>query len=221
MSSRENPAGKTAPAADTIGNTDGTIRVEHDRKRLLLAATMSGVATLALPGVLIANSLRLPHPPPAWTLVPVCVAVLVAALGFVRSIIRLQDGDPALVISPRGLKFRPYLFGEIVRIPWDAIRGFKSRSYKQQRVIVVQVDDVDRYAPRVGFLGFLRSMGRRKLAANQISFSTPMARSAWKDVEATLQRYLARYGPPRATKDAANQGGPNAGAPGRSAKFLH
>jgi hypothetical protein len=133
------------------GAADGTIRIEHDRRRLALAAAASGLAMLLVPCMFIVSSLHPGRAAPTWTLAPLGVALLVAALGFVRSIIRLQDGDPALVVSPRGLNFRPYLFGEIARIPWRAISGFKSRSYKHQRFIVLQVDDIDRYAPRVGF----------------------------------------------------------------------
>lgn len=203
MTSLDNSVGKAAVDADPPRNTDGTIRIEHDRKRLALAALASGVATLALSGMLIAGMWHPARAAPAWSFAPLCLAILVAALGFVRSIIRLQDGDPALVISPHGLNFRPYLFGEIARIPWNAIRGFKTRRYKQQRFIVVQIDDIDRYAPRAGFPGFLRRLGKRRLAADEISFSTPMARSAWKDVETALQRYLARYGRPPATHGGA------------------
>jgi len=35
---------------------------------------------------------------------------------------------------------------------------------------------------------------RLRSAANEISFSTPMAKQAWKDLEILLQKYLAHYG---------------------------
>ena len=149
---------------------------------------------------------------------PLGAAILVAALGFVRSIIRLQDGDPALVMSPRGLDFRPSLFGEIVRIPWTAIRGFESRSYKQQRFIILQVDGLDRYAPRVGFAGFLRRTGRQRLGADRISFSTPMAKPAWSDLEAVLRRYLAQHGQAGKTNDNANPSGTRASVAGPTSR---
>ncbi|HSE11697.1 MAG TPA: STM3941 family protein [Rudaea sp.] len=221
MTSLDNPLAEAAADAGPAGDTDRTIRIEHDRRRLALAALASGVATLALPGVLIAGMWHPARAAPAWSFAPLGLAILLAALGFVRSIIRLQDGDPALVISPRGLNFRPYLFREIVRIPWNAVRGFKSRRYKQQRFIAVQVDDIDRYAPRAGFPGFLRRLGERRLAADEIGFSTPMARSAWTDIETTLQRYLARYGRPPATDGDANHGAPRDGIAGRGARSLH
>ena len=197
---RKTPSAAAAPARPA----DGTIRIEHDRKRLALAALASGAAALVLPCLYIVGNLHPARAAPAWTLAPLGIAVLVAALGFVRSIIRMQDGDPALVISPRGLDFRPHLLGEIVRIPWNAIRGFKSRRFKQQRFIVLQVEDLDRYAPRVGLFGFLR--GRRRLGADEISFSTPMAKSAWNDLEATLQRYLAQHGHPPAMNVSVSNG---------------
>ena len=201
---------KTPAEIAPARSTEGTIRIEHDRKRLALAALASGLAALVVPGVFIVGH---PHPvrmAPEWTLAPLCVAVLIAAAGFVRSLIRLQDGDPALVVSPRGLDFRPYLLGEIVRIPWKAIRGFKSRRYKQQRFIVFQVDDIDRVAPRVGFSGFLRRAGRKHLGAGEISFSTPMTKSAWNDLEAVLGRYLAQHGRQGTTKDNTNPAGTGA-----------
>jgi hypothetical protein len=110
------------------------------------------------------------------------------------------------VISPRGLSFRPHGFGEIARIPWSAVRGFRSRSYKQHRVIAVQVDDADRYATRTGFLHLLRGL-RLRSAANEISFSTPMAKQAWKDLEILLQKYLAHYGGRAGTNDGGGSAG--------------
>lgn len=219
MTNPKNSANKAASADVAPPRpAEGAIRIEHDRKRLALAALASGAAALVLPCMYVIGNLHPARAAPAWTLAPLGIAVLVAALGFVRSIIRLQDGDPALVISPRGLDFRPYLLGEIVRIPWNAIRGFKSRRFKQQRFIVVQVEDLDRYAPRVGLLGFLRHVGRRRLGADEISFSTPMAKSAWSDLEATLQRYLARHGRVPATNDNVNPDGARAGIAGLSSR---
>ena len=210
MTDPGNTASKTAADVSPGNRAAGTIRIEHDRKRLALAAMASAVAALIIPGMYFAGNLHRVPIAPVWTMVSLGVAIFIAALGFVRSIIRLQDGDPALVLSPRGLDFRPALFSEIVRIPWTAIRGFKSRSYKQQRFIVLQVDDLDRYAPRVGFAGFLRRIGRRRIGADQISFSTPMAKAAWNDLETLLRRYLEQHGRPDATSSAA--GGARASA---------
>jgi len=197
---------KTSAVPGPPGAADRTIRIEHDRKRLALAAVASGIGAVVVPGIYFAGMMHPVRITPGWTLAPLCVAVFIAAIGFVRAIIRLQDGDPALVLSPRGLDFRPYLFGEIVRIPWKAIRGLKSRSYKQQRFIVLQVDDLDRYAPRVGFVGLLRRIGRRRLGADQIGFSTPMAKAAWNDLEALLRRYLEQHGRPGTTSESAKAG---------------
>lgn len=202
MTNPEKTANKTSADLPRGGTANGTIRIEHDRKRLALAALARGVAALVVPGMIFVRILQPPRIAPAWTWAPLSIAVLIGAIGFVRGIIRLQDGDPALVLSPRGLDFRPYLFGEIVRIPWKAIRGFKSRSYKQQRFIVLQVDDLDRYAPRLGFSGFLRRVGGQRLGADAITFSTPMAKPAWNDLEAMLRLYLEQHGSPGATSGA-------------------
>jgi hypothetical protein len=183
------------------GSLERSVRIEHDRRRLAFAVVASCAATLAVAGMLVVSILHPAPTAPPWTLAPLGAALIIAALGFVRNIVRLQDGDPALVISPRGLNFRPYLFGEITHIPWSAVLGLRSRSYKQQRFIVVKVDAIDHYAPRVGFLGFLRRLGKHRSAADEISFSTPMAKSAWHDLDITLQHYLARYG----CADAANE----------------
>jgi len=219
MTSPGTSANKTPAELAAAGRADGTIRIEHDRKRLALAALARGLAVLIIPCTFFAGNLHRAQIAPSWTLAPLGVAMLIAILGFVRSIIRLQDGDPALVLSPRGLDFRPSLFGEIVRIPWKAIRGFKSRSYKQQRFIVLQVDDIDRYAPR-GFAGFLRRIGRRKLGADQISFSTPMAKPAWNDLEAVLRRYLAQHGRPGTASDNAIPSGMRASIAGPISRNL-
>jgi hypothetical protein len=220
MTNQPKSTNKTPADVAPARLAEGTIRIEHDRKRLALAALASGLAALLVPGVFIVGHLHPVRTAPEWTLAPLCVAVLIAAVGFVRSLIRLQDGDPALVVSTRGVDFRPYLLGEIVRIPWTAIRGFKSRRYKQQRFIVFQVDDIDRYAPRVGLAGFLRRIGKRRLGADQISFSTPMAKSAWEDLEAVLQRYLEQHGRPGVTNDNLKPGEANASVAGLTSRNL-
>jgi hypothetical protein len=220
MTSPEKSTNKTPADATPAASANGTVRIEHDRKRLAMAALASGIATLIVPSMFFAGVLHPPRMATEWTLALLAVAVLVAVVGFVRSIVRLQDGDPALVLSPRGLDFRPSVFGEIVRIPWTAIRGFKSRSYKQQRFIVFHVDDIDRYAPRIGFAGFLLRIGRRQLDADRISFSTPMAKSAWKDLEALLQRYLDQHGRPGATNNNVKAGEANASVAGLTSRNL-
>jgi len=204
-----NSASKPAADAPPSG-FEGTIRIEHDRKRLALAALANGAAALIIPGMFYFGIIHPVRMAPAWTLVSLTVAVLIAAIGFVRNIIRLQDGDPALVLSARGLDFRPWLFGEIVRIPWTAIRGFKTRHYKHHRIIVLQVDDIDRYAPRVGFTAFLRYFGRQRPDAGEISFGAPMSKSAWFDLETVLKRCLAQRGRPAATSAYAHPNGARA-----------
>lgn len=196
---------KAAAEVGAPGSLERSVCIEHDRRRLALSVFASCFAMLALAGTLVVSTLHPARTAPPWSLAPLGVALLIAALGFLRNIVRLQDGDPALVISPRGLNFRPDLFGEIARIPWSAVRGFRSGRYKPRRFIAVQVDDIDRYAPQVGFLGFLRRLGKRRLAGDEVSFSTPMATSAWKELEDTLQRYLARYGRADALTDGRNQ----------------
>jgi uncharacterized integral membrane protein len=183
-----------AETEPTLESLQRTVRIEHDRKRLALAVLASGAGMLALLVALAASIARVEHSAPGWTLAPLGLAILLAALGFLRNIVRLQDGDPALVISPRGLSFRPQVFGEPVRIPWTAIRGFRSRSYKHIRFIAVQVDDADRYVSRAGFLRVLHRLGKPRAATNEIGFSTPMAKPAWKQLEIVLQGYLAQYG---------------------------
>jgi hypothetical protein len=196
MTDADSPRSKTVPGTagtEAAESLQRTVRIEHDRRRLAFAALASAIATLALPVMAVLGVMHPAHPAPAWTLAPLGVAIAVAAFGLLRNVSRLQDGDPALVISPRGLRFRPQGLGEIARIPWSAIRGFRSKSYKQHRFIAVQVDDAERYVPRTGFLHLLRGL-RLRSAENEISFSTPMAKQAWKDLEILLQKYLAHYG---------------------------
>jgi len=208
MTGPDAPRGKAVDEAGTVAleSLQRTVRIEHDRRRLAFAALASAIATLALPVMAVVGVMHPAHPAPAWTLAPLGVAIAVAGFGLLRNVSRLQDGDPALVISPRGLSFRPQGLGEIAHIPWSAIRGFRSRSYKQHRFIAVQVDDAEQYAPRTGFLHLFRGL-RLRSAANEISFSTPMAKQAWKDLEILLQKYLAHYGDRAGTNDGGGTAG--------------
>jgi hypothetical protein len=191
-----------------------TIRIEHDRRRLLLRMLASVLALLATcsalivailhaqePALLLAGVPQLdrwlrPHAAaaPWWTCTLLTLAAISALGGTLRNVFRLQDGDPALVISPRGLSFRSTVFGEFVHIPWMAIRGLQLRQRKQNRFLAVQVDEPERYAAQAGiFRSLMRSM-RPVRRANEIDFTTPMSKRAWQETEALLRRYLAHFG---------------------------
>lgn len=201
---------------------DATVRIEHDRRRLLLRL-LAGVAGLVAMGVALAITLlhAVPLPiratgvndvdallprfvgaVPKWAPVVLVLTLASACIGLLRSVFRLQDGDPALVISPRGVRFRPTLFGDVAQIPWTAIRGVKLRHYKQQRYIDLRVDGIDRYVARLG----LRSRLHRLVRGGDegiATFCSPMSRAAWKSTGELLERYLAQYG--RAAPSAADR----------------
>ena len=198
-----------------------TIRIEHDHRRLLLRVLASGAGFLAICAGLVVASLHLgdnafeaPGMPaqvraalratgmPWWTLIALAAALVSGGIALLRNVYRLQDGDPALVVSPRGLSFRPTVFGETTRIPWSAIRAVRLRRFKQHRFIGVQVEDAERYVAHVGARARLRRLFDPG-APTELSISSPMARDAWTRTESLLQRYLARYGDGKNPVDAS------------------
>lgn len=207
---------------------DRTVRIEHDRRRLALRALLGTLALLVLCASIagaVLNRTRMWQgqsiPPELdtllritavswWTTVALAIAVVTGAIGVLRNIYRLQDADPALVISPRGLNFRPTVFAETARIPWSAIRGVRLRRHKHQRWVAVAVDGVDRYVAQAGLRARLHNLFRNRAQAPEVLFSTPMAPAAWARLEQLLKEYLARYGQP-----GTNGGGepPAAGPP--------
>jgi hypothetical protein len=84
---------------------DRTLRIEHDRRRLAFVALANVAGTLAAFGYLVWNivhpSLKVAN---WWALPSLSLAAFVATMGFLRSWYKLQDGDPAIVVSPRGLR---------------------------------------------------------------------------------------------------------------------
>ena len=213
---RSIPANAAAHESGDDASPTDTIRIEHDRRRLLLRVLASGFAFVAICVGLVVASLHLgdnvfeaPGIPaelraelqgalratgmPWWTLIALGVALVTGGFGLLRNVYRLQDGDPAVVVSPRGLSFRPTVFGETTRIPWSAIRGVRLRRFKQHRFIGVQVDDVERYAAHIGARARLRRLFNPG-GTTELSISSPMARDAWTRTESLLQRYLAHYG---------------------------
>jgi len=207
-------ANAAASTAATAAALEQTVRIEHDRRRLLMRVLASVVALLATSSALVVAILRagtpefhLEHAPqldavlrpyltamPWWTCALLGIAVVGALIGTLRNVFRLQDGDPALVVSPRGLSFRPAVFGEIVRIPWNAVRGLRLRQIKQNRFLAVQVDEPDRYVAQARMFAILPRTFRFGMRAKEIELSTPMSKHAWLETEALLRRYLARYG---------------------------
>ena len=124
------------------------------------------------------------------------LAALLATLGVLRIVYRLQDNDPVLTISPQGISLKPGVFGELVHVPWIAIRAIKMRKIKQQRRIAFQIENADRYAPHIGIsLRWLRSIdpttGTR---TSTLSVTVPPRTAA--NIEATLAQYLAHFRAP-------------------------
>jgi len=191
------------------GNDAGvTLRIEYDRRRLLLTALASVLATvmagaalalalahgsrvsaslLAAPG-LDPQFVRLLGSIPWWTPLALGIAVLFAVARMLRNFYRLQDSDPAFVLSPRDLRFKPSVFGEAVRVPWTALRGVKARRHGKHRSIELRIDDVERYVPGSGLLAALH---RRRGA---VTLRVPLSRAALDELAALLQTHLDRYG---------------------------
>ena len=214
-----------APAAASAAAPalEQTIRIEHDRRRLLMRVLASIVALLATCSALVISILRADTPAfrleharqldaalrpyisamPWWTCTLLAIAVVCALAGTLRNVFRLQDGDPALVISPRGISFRPAVLAEVVRIPWTAIRGLRLRQRKQNRFLAVHVEEPDRYAAQARMFGNFPRLFRVGVRANEIDLASPMSKQAWTETEALLQRYLARYGKPAAPGESA------------------
>jgi hypothetical protein len=187
---------------------EGTLRIEYDRRRLLLTALGSVVATLMASAALVlalahrgrlsASVFNAPGLDPQfvpllgsipwWTPLALGIAVLLAVIRMLRNFYRLQDSDPAFVLSPRDLRFKPGVFGEPVRVPWTAIRGVKARRHGKHRSIVLRVDDVERYVPGSGLLASLR----RKRGT--VTLRLPLSRTALDELAALLQTHLNHYG---------------------------
>jgi hypothetical protein len=186
----------------------GTLRIEYDRRRLVLTALASVLATgmasaalvlalmhgnrlssslLAAPG-LDPKFVQLLGSVPWWTPVALGIAVLLAAVRMLRNFYRLQDSDPAFVLSPRDLRFKPALFGEAVRVPWTALRAVKARRHGKHRSLELRIADLERYVPGSGLLASLR---RRR---GSITLRVPLSRAALDELAALLQTHLDRYG---------------------------
>ena len=209
---RPQPPAKTGKA----GGSEGILRIEHDRRRLVAVALASGFAAAAIwVGLIVAlahvGQASLPPdlapdlepllarwntPMPWWTALLVAPAALLATLRFLVGLYQLQDGDPAFVLSPRGMQFKPSVFGERVRVPWNAIRSVKARRFKNHRSIVLRIDDIERHVPRSGPLGSLRRLRDALSGGGAVRLRTPMSQVAWKELAEVLQRYLTRYGRP-------------------------
>jgi len=201
----------------------GTVRIEHDRRRLLRMTVASMFAVLTTGGAVVLALLHsaglsasmaaspgldavLPgytRSMPWWTAIPLGIALLLAIARMLRNLYRLQDADPALVISPRDLRFKPGVFGEAVRVPWESIRDVKTHRFKQQRSIVLQIADVDRYVPRSGLFSPWRRRGVAGPGSGEVSLTMPMSRGALDELAVLLKSHLIRSGRPATPDDTA------------------
>ena len=204
------PAGRNGLRVTQLPGHDtaATTRIEYDRRRLMLTALASVLATvmastalalalahgsrfseslIATPG-LDPQFVRLLGSIPWWTPLALGIAVLVAVVRMLRNFYRLQDSDPAFVLSPCDLRFKPALFGEAVRVPWTALRGVKTRRHGKHRSIELRIDDIERYVPGSGLLASLR---RRRGA---VTLRVPLSRAGLDELAALLQTHRDRYG---------------------------
>jgi hypothetical protein len=197
-----------------------TVRIEYDRKRL--AKTVLGHAIVVIVTIdwlvwRIVHPQRTPEPATGlqsvglvwrllqpdravswWALASVVLAALVAVLRMLRFVYQLQDGNPAMILSPRGLSLKPRVHGEMAQIPWNAIRGIKRTRLKKSDHLVMQVESLDRYAPHWSLFGHWQALNRRRNTGDDLDFSTPMSPAAFAELETLLQRYLAQYWRPAA-----------------------
>lgn len=189
-----------------------TVRIEHDRGRLVWTALASAIAVLTAGGAVVLTMLHVgklsaslseipgidavvpdyARTMPWWTALPLGIALLLAIAKMLRNLFRLQDADPAFVVSARDLRFKPGVFGEAVRIPWTAIRDAKTHRFKQHRSIVLQVVDIDRYVPRAGWFSPIRRRGAWGPGSGQISLEVSMSRNALDELVKLLQSHLVR-----------------------------
>lgn len=214
---------------NAVARADDAVQVvEFDRRRLIATMLLSGLAAVATwcavavtvthvglrwavpTGVDPVDAIFARHDAiPWWAALALIPAALFASVRFLRNVYRLQDGEPALVLSSRGLQFRPSVLDERVRVPWSAIRRVTPRRVKNHRAIALTIDDIDRHVPRSGPLAGLRRLAR--LQRNTIVVATPMSRTGWKDLVAELQRRVA------APVSAIDNGQPRRGAGGTGA----
>ena len=207
-----------------------TVRIEHDRGRLMWTTFASALAVVTAAGAIVLTMLHVgkfsaslsaipgmdavvpdyARAMPWWTAFPLGVALLVAIAKMLRNLFRLQDADPAFVVSARDLRFKPGVFGEAVRIPWTAIRDAETHRFKQHRSIVLQVDDIDRYVPRTGWFSPIRRRGAWGPGSGQISLEVPMSRKALDELAKLLQSHLVRNGRTAAVDAARAAGSPDA-----------
>lgn len=148
-----------------------------------------------------------------WFSLELGLAALLALAALLRNIYRLQDADPVLTVSSKGLAFKPSLLGSRVSIPWSAIHDVRFRKLKRLCRVAVVVDRADRYAPQFGFaLARLRLPGMAA-PAQTVALTVSMGDAAWQRTQACIRGYLAAAGKPAA---AAKSGSTN--APRSSAK---
>jgi hypothetical protein len=196
--------------------TDATVRIEHNRRRLFLRLLAGAVALASIGVGLTVMVLHVAQQPtrvtgvadldvflshrsygaPWWAPIAFGFAAAGACIGLLRTFFRLQDADPALVVSPRGMRFRPTLFAEQVTIPWTVVRRLKLRQYKQHSYMLVRVDEIDRHVPRVGSRGWLRRLFRPGARDGDVAVDVVLSKAEWKRTEALLRAYLAKYGKP-------------------------
>ncbi|HEY2396121.1 MAG TPA: hypothetical protein VGH81_09125 [Rudaea sp.] len=214
MSEPARPSNPQPPRTAVSEPKSATVRIEHDRGRLLWITLASAFAVLTTGGAVVFTMLHVgklsaslseipgidavvpgyARAMPWWTAVPLGIALLLAIAKMLRNLFRLQDADPAFVISARDLRFKPGVFAETVRIPWNAIRDVKTHRFKQHRSIILQIDDVDRRVARSGWFGPTTRRGVWGPGSGQISLEAPMSRKALDELVVLLQNHLIRNG---------------------------
>lgn len=191
---------------------DGSVRIELNRRKLLLQA-IAGLATIV--GGIVAIVLVLMHldpfsaqswpdpthltdsfRAPQWAHAGGAgIAVLAGIFAWLRTVARLQDGDAALVVSPRGLLNNSDAPGrEIGLVPWTAIERLQTRRFKHNRFIVVRLRDPGRWMSSPGVFGSLRQRVRAHVVGSPLTIRTNLLQAKAQDIEKLLERYLAQYG---------------------------
>jgi hypothetical protein len=175
-------------------------------KGRILAKTISGLLVTIASGIALVLGVlgTLRHYGDVSQQIALTIALLGGLAAMLRGISQLQNGEPGLIVGPRGLTIHAGDVGTLGPIPWSAVSKLETKRHSGRPYVAVQLREPGRFLPDPGLLGQLLGALNRRMSSGAVTISPQWLQIAPKDLDALLQRYFERYrgGNPAAESDA-------------------
>ena len=120
------------------------------------------------------------------------VTVVFFGLGIVAAVWRLFSTKPGLVLNSEGVKI--FAIGQDTFLPWRDISGLSTFEVHRTRLLVLNLNDPEKYIESVGKVRRSLARANLKLCGSPIAVSSGTVALTFVELRELFAKYIGRYG---------------------------